>query len=136
VQCKHWRSRQVGVTVVRELKGVIAARKAAGGFVVTGGTFTREAWHFAQQSGVELIDGEKLESLIREIERKRAEDTVGKAPAPSVELQTPHARAESVPCPTCGSAMVKRVARQGTRAGQEFLGCSRFPECRGTRAIT
>ena len=36
VQCKHWRKRQVGVTVVRELNGVVSAQGAHGGFVVTG----------------------------------------------------------------------------------------------------
>ena len=125
VQCKHWRSRQVGVTVVRELNGVVAARKAAGGFVATGGSFTREAWHFAQDCGLELIDGEKLESLIREVEQKRAEK-----PATSPALAS-----ESVQCPKCGSAMVKRVAKQGSRLGQEFWGCPQFPACRGTRPL-
>lgn len=35
VQCKHWRAYKVGVTVVRELRGVMASEVAAGGFVVT-----------------------------------------------------------------------------------------------------
>jgi len=38
VQCKHWRKRQVGVTVVRELNGVVSAPGAHGGFVVTAGS--------------------------------------------------------------------------------------------------
>jgi len=133
VQCKNWRSRQVGVGVVRELNGVIAMRKAAGGVVVTGGSFTREAWHFAQLSGIALVDGEELESMIREIERKRAE------PAPlsarvRAETLAP-LPGESLQCPKCGSAMVRRVARQGAYAGQGFWGCHRYPECRGTRSI-
>jgi restriction system protein len=40
VQCKHWRKEQVGVTVARELNGVMAAAGAQGGYVVTGGRFT------------------------------------------------------------------------------------------------
>jgi restriction system protein len=40
VQCKHWRTRRVGVSTIRELNGVIAARHAAGGFVITSGQFT------------------------------------------------------------------------------------------------
>ena len=43
VQCKQWRAFKVGVDVVRELYGVMAARGAAGGFVVTSGRFTDEA---------------------------------------------------------------------------------------------
>jgi len=64
VQCKHWRNRQVGVTVVRELNGVMAAQRAHGGFVVTGGRFSREAREFARGTKIELIDGKALERLI------------------------------------------------------------------------
>lgn len=35
-------------------------------------------------------------------------------------------------CPKCGSRMVLRTARQGTRSGQQFYGCVRFPACRST----
>ena len=65
VQCKHWRKQQVGVTVVRELHGVIAAQRAHGGFVVTGGAFTPEARDFARTCEIELIDGLSLGSFIR-----------------------------------------------------------------------
>ena len=37
VQCKQWRALKVGVAIVRELYGVMAARGAAGGFVVSAG---------------------------------------------------------------------------------------------------
>jgi restriction system protein len=43
VQCKQWRALRVGVQPVRELYGVMAARRVAGGFVVTSGDFTPEA---------------------------------------------------------------------------------------------
>lgn len=36
-------------------------------------------------------------------------------------------------CPRCGSPM---VARRKRSSGEPFLGCSRFPECRGTRPST
>jgi restriction system protein len=64
VQCKHWRKHQVGVTVVRELNGVIAAQRAHGGFVVTGGQFTREAREFADSCAIKLIDGPALDELM------------------------------------------------------------------------
>jgi len=50
VQCKHWRSRQVGVKVVRELYGVIAASGAAGGFVVTGGHYFQRCGGICQRT--------------------------------------------------------------------------------------
>lgn len=64
VQCKHWRKQQVGVTVVRELNDVISAQGAHGGFVITGGRFTLEAWEFARQTKIQLIDGESMHELI------------------------------------------------------------------------
>ncbi len=39
-------------------------------------------------------------------------------------------------CPLCGKSMRRRTARQGVHAGQAFLGCSGYPECRGTRAMS
>jgi hypothetical protein len=35
-------------------------------------------------------------------------------------------------CPRCGSPMARRKAK----AGGEFFGCARFPECRATKNIT
>jgi DNA-binding helix-hairpin-helix protein with protein kinase domain len=39
----------------------------------------------------------------------------------------------SVLCPRCGSGMIRRTAFRGPNAGSGFWGCSRFPQCRGTR---
>ncbi len=45
-----------------------------------------------------------------------------------------HTRHESTSqCPKCGSPLVKRNARKGKYAGQEFLGCSGYPKCRYIR---
>jgi DNA-binding helix-hairpin-helix protein with protein kinase domain len=38
-----------------------------------------------------------------------------------------------VTCPLCKAAMIRRKARTGPSAGKYFWGCSRFPQCRGTR---
>ena len=66
VQCKQWRALRIGVDVVRELYGVMAAEGAAGGFVVTSGRFTEEAAKFAAGLNVTLVGGEKLLGLIRQ----------------------------------------------------------------------
>jgi predicted RNA-binding Zn-ribbon protein involved in translation (DUF1610 family) len=34
-------------------------------------------------------------------------------------------------CPKCGELMVKRVAKKGEHAGEEFYGCSNYPNCKG-----
>lgn len=38
-------------------------------------------------------------------------------------------------CPTCNQPMQLRTARMGSRSGQQFWGCSRFPDCKGTRPL-
>ncbi|KJA09014.1 hypothetical protein RP29_18765, partial [Acidovorax temperans] len=66
VQCKQWKAFKVGVDVVRELYGVMAARGATGGFVVTSGRFTAEAKAFAEGRNVQLVDGPRLFSMIKQ----------------------------------------------------------------------
>ena len=36
-------------------------------------------------------------------------------------------------CPICNKPMIKRTIKRGTKAGQQFWGCSNYPECQGTR---
>lgn len=118
VQCKHWRAQKVGVTVVRELAGVMAVQRAAAGVVVTSGRFTDEARAFAAAAGVELVDGRALPALL------------GRVPAPE---PVPTSDAETPACPACGGPMVKRQAKRGTSG--PFWGCSTFPRCRGMRKL-
>ena len=61
---RHWRKPQVSLAVVRDFGGVVAAQGASGGFLVSGGTFTREACEHAGRSRIQLIDGTALEALI------------------------------------------------------------------------
>jgi restriction system protein len=118
IQCKHWKTQQVGVSVIRELNGVVAARRADGGIVVTGGTFTKEARDFARGCRIRLIGGESLQQIIAAAQMK-----------PSAQLSP------SIPsaprCPKCGAGMVDYVARQGKFAGKHFWACSLYPKCTG-----
>lgn len=137
VQCKHWKARQVGVTVVRELLGVMTARKAAAGIVVTSGRYTDEARRFARESGVQLVDGMALQAMLAEA--RRAGVPTKAAPGPRMPERTAAPTPRETPaapaCPTCGQHMARRVASKGSNAGQAFWGCSAFPRCRGTRPI-
>jgi restriction system protein len=121
VQCKHWRKRQVGVTVVRELYGVVSAQGAQGGFVVTGGEFSGEARDFAESCGIQLIDGQALEELIGRIPSR------GSVADSGIALGGPSAP----DCPRCGLLMVERKAKQGQFVGKPFWGCQRYPKCSG-----
>lgn len=139
VQCKHWRALRVGVQPVRELHGVIAAGRVAGGFVVTSGEFTDEARHFSEGRELQLVDGR---ALLRGI---RAQAEVASAPAarPVLMPEAPPRIAEPVVptlpvCPLCSAEMVLRQVGSGTLSGKRFWGCSRYAEtrCQGTRKLT
>jgi restriction system protein len=144
VQCKQWKAFKVSVTVVRELYGVMAAKGAAGGFVVTSGRFTDEATAFASGRNIKLIDGPLLHGLISQAKNARSAAHVASprnltsVPATSTIRPAPAAVAtqDSTPsCPSCGSAMTKRKAKRGANVGGEFWGCATYPACKGTRAI-
>lgn len=135
VQCKQWKAFKVGVDVVRELYGVMAAKGAAGGFVVTSGRFTADAAEFAQGRNVKLIDGAALHGLIRQakasigvspVAAQRAADSAPVREAAGVAAQQ---------CPICAKPMVKRTAKRGANAGGAFWGCVAYPSCRGTRQV-
>lgn len=42
---------------------------------------------------------------------------------------------EDPSCPLCSSPMVRRSAKRGANAGNEFWGCSRYPGCKGIVAL-
>jgi restriction system protein len=98
VQCKHWKSKSVGVKIVRELYGVMTGKKANIGIIVTFGNFTQEAKAFAKGKPIHLIGGNQLVNLISEVQ------TNGIASA------YPESK---ISCPKCGSEMVLRTAKKG-----------------------
>ena len=125
VQCKQWKAYKVGVQPVRELYGVMASRGAAGGYVVTSGKYTEEAREFANGLNVELIDGLQLRQIIDNARKPTA--------ANSQQLSSQTIIAPC--CPKCGADMKKRIARQGSNAGNEFWGCISYPKCNGIKTI-
>lgn len=124
VQCKHWKSKRVGVKIVRELYGVMADKKVEKGIVVTAGNFTTDAQKFAQNKPILLIDGQKLTKLIASVQKDQMKSEM----TPAMQSKPS--------CPKCGSEMVLRMAKKGKYAGQKFWGCNRFPDCRGTVTIS
>ena len=120
VQCKHWNSQSVGVSIVREILGVKASRGAEHAMVVTTGGFTRSARDFALENGIALYDGESLLELLPHVPTDDSATDVDVVP----------------PCPKCGSDMVIRSRRGNTSPEAGFWGCSTFPRCRGTRSLS
>lgn len=116
VQCKHWKKYNVGVSIVREQLGIMAAEGADGSIIVTSGLFTNAAIQFARQHGITLINGNELKEIITQTKRSIPKN-VTQPPAPL--------------CPLCSSTMIERTAKKGIYAGSKFWGCKNFPHCRG-----
>lgn len=51
------------------------------------------------------------------------------APLEQRDTTTPQAAL----CPDCNAPMARRIARRTNASGSYFWGCTRFPDCRGTR---
>ena len=121
VQCKQNTSR-LGPGVVRELAGVMASEDVTDGIVVACGGVGDEGQAFAKRNGIRILDGSALVGLLAEKEAW-TELPCGTATTTAAPVQGPY-------CPRCHSTMVRRISRHGL-----FWGCSRFPSCRGTRAL-
>lgn len=121
VQCKRWTAYNVRVQQVRESYGVMVAEHADACIFVTSGRFTKDAQRFAEGKPIKLIDGKELVVLLKDIKTPSLK---------SPEVKVPETNPA---CPDCGSEMVRRRAGRGRNRGKEFWGCSKFPNCLGTR---
>ena len=125
VQCKQWKAFKVGVEIVRAMYGVMAAKGAAGGFVVTSGRFTAEARTFARGRNLDLVDGARLFAMLQS-----AKAGIKTRPS-ALALRAAETESSAPACPVCGSYMIQRQAQRGAHAGSLFWGCSTHPKCRG-----
>jgi restriction system protein len=134
VQCKQWRAFSVGVDVVRELYGVMAARGSAGGFVVTSGRFTKPAVEFADGRNIQLVDAAKLHALLQRARSSLSAEALPHS-ADAATSTAPIGMISPPECAECGKPMIRRTARRGNKAGNDFWGCTGYPKCRSTRPI-
>jgi hypothetical protein len=72
----------------------------------------------------------KVEWMVDRLQRHQSGLRVRSSEAARLRLADPDPS-----CPRCGAAMIKRTARRGKNTDQDFLGCSDYPNCRGTRSI-
>ena len=150
VHCKPWRSAKAGIETVEAARAAMRVRGAVGGFVLSAGRFSREATAVASSYNIRLVDGPALQALLMQgrAQAARAEREQGgvrdTAPVPLAEPpaaaaatapKASHSGDLALPCPLCGAAMKKRLAKRGVNAGQYFWGCVQHPECRGTRKL-
>lgn len=128
VQAKHWVNNDVGIGAVQEVYAAKAYYKADQAMVVTVAPFTKQAIELAMACNVEVWDGERLQKEVLALNSTQHSPKRHFLPA-NVSQVCP--ASQSPFCPSCGRPMVRRTSQYG-----EFWGCSGYPACRGTLALT
>lgn len=77
IQCKRY-SGSVGVSIIRDLFGVVTAERANKGILITTGRFTASAVSFAEDKNIELINGDQLNTLLCEYKLDKHSNTEGR----------------------------------------------------------
>jgi restriction system protein len=124
-QCKAW-NKPIGVNLIRELYGVMAAERIKHGVFLTTSIFSQDAIEFAKNKRLLLVDADEFVNLINgldDINKKRIDHV-----ATEGDYSTPT-------CVNCDVKMVKRVTKKGTSAGNKFWGCINYPKCKRTMYV-
>ena len=128
VRSQDWKAARVTGQEVREFYGLMAGTAAPRGILVTTGAFSREAFDFARDKSIELVDRAGLHQRIAAV--RRPDENFFDVPA-WIEDFTTAARIFDPECPCCGQAMVIRRHRTD---GTDSWVCATYPRCSGTRA--
>ena len=124
----------LGVSVVREMFGVMIAERTTTVLIVSSGQFTGEAERFAEGKPIRLMNGEALATFLALVKSPGHGTSSTKAAEAESIVAPPVPRMEP-PCPKCGSLQVVRLAKKWQNASKKFPGCSTFPRCNGTRDL-
>ncbi|HCL91749.1 MAG TPA: restriction endonuclease [Verrucomicrobiota bacterium] len=120
VQCKQWKSWNVGVKPVREFLGALTDAGIQHGILITLCGYTDEAKQLADKHGIEMVNETGLAHMLQ---------STAAASDPEVLALLRDTRKF---CPKCENEMVLRTATKGLGAGKQFWGCSAYPRCRFT----
>jgi HJR/Mrr/RecB family endonuclease len=123
IQCKQWKTWNVGVKAVREFLAALTDSGIQSGIFITLSGYTGEAKSLAEKHGIQIIDETGLADLLEKLSAATDKDVLA--------ILTDTRKF----CPKCESEMVLRTAGKGFNAGQKFWGCSRYPKCRFTMKI-
>lgn len=120
VQCKQWKTWNVGVKPVREFLGALKDAGIDRGIFITLKGYTGDAKRLADKHGIEIVNETLLIKLLT--------DTDARFDPATLALLHDDQKC----CPKCESKMVLRTASKGGNAGHKFWGCSHYPRCRFT----
>lgn len=120
IQCKQWKSWNVGVKAVREFLGALTDAGISKGIFITLCGYTGDAKQLAEKHGIEIVNEAGLAKMIEDTDARFDPETLAIL------------RDSRKFCPKCEAEMVLRTATKGLSAGNKFWGCSAYPKCRFT----
>jgi restriction endonuclease Mrr len=118
VQCKQWKTWNVGVKAVREFLGALTDAGISKGIFITLRGYSGDAKQLAGKHGIEIVNETGLARLLESTDAQFDPEALAII------------RDKRKYCPKCESAMVVRTTKKGFGAGRQFWGCSAFPRCR------
>lgn len=125
IQCKQWKTWNVGVKAIREFLGALTDTGISKGIFVTLRGYTGEAKQIAEKHGIEILNEAGLAEML--------EGTDARYDPQVLELLHDTRKF----CPKCERELVIRIAKSGPNRGSKFWGCSGFPQgCRFTMPIS
>jgi len=123
VQCKQWKTWNVGVKAVREFLGALTDAGIDRGVFVTLGGYSGDAKLLAEKHGIEMLNETELARMLESVDAENDSEVLS-----LLEDTTKY-------CPKCEREMVLRTASKGLNAGNQFWGCSGYPRCRFTMQV-
>lgn len=116
VQCKAWGSEPIGVSLIRELRGVMAADQIPQGVFATTSNYTPDARDFAHANAMTLLTTSDLVDHLAQLPESAQRSIF--AAVTEGDYTTPS-------CPACERKMLWREKPQ-------FWGCPQYPSCRSS----
>jgi hypothetical protein len=123
IQCKQWKTWNVGVRAVREFLGALTDAGIQQGVFITLCGYTNEAKQLAAKHGIKIVDENELVKMLETTDANY-----------DLEMLSIFQDTRKF-CPKCENQMVVRTAGKGSNAGNQFWGCSKYPACRFTMPL-
>lgn len=120
IQCKQWKTWNVGVKAVREFLGALTDASISKGIFITLCGYSSDAKQLAEKHGIEIVNETGLAKMIEQTDTRFDPDALAIL------------RDTQKFCPKCEAEMVLRTSAKGLSAGRRFWGCSTYPRCRFT----
>lgn len=83
-----------------------------------------------------VFSEEEVRAMVQALQTGRRAPTLATGREHVQRLKQRSDLSASRQCPRCGSALVVRTFKSGTKIGQQYWGCSAFPKCRTRQSIT